>query len=174
MSAKEHIRSLLDQGHSKELRNQIIDFVGHSKSRMKALMHFFFHEKIRYNQRSSWAVGEIGVAEFKMVEPYVEQMISAMSEHKHDAIVRNVLRIFEDVDIPEEIEGPICDQCFRYVSDPSYAIAIRAFALSVLHRIVKKHPDLQSELIAIIEEHLPHGTAAFKVRSRRILSDLRQ
>lgn len=174
MSAREHIKSLLDQGHSKLLRNDIIEYVGHSKARMKALMHFFFHKNMQYNQRSSWAVGEIGVADFKMVEPYLDSMIKAMSEHKHDAIVRNVLRIFENMDIPEQIEGPLCDKCFEYLENPHYAIAIRAFSLSVLHRIVKKHPDLQPELIALIEEHLPHGTAAFKVRSRRILSDLRQ
>lgn len=174
MNAKEHIQSLLDQGHNKELRNEIIAYVGSSKSRMKALMHFFFHDKMRYNQRSSWAVGEIGVHSFKMVEPFLVDMIKAMEAHKHDAIVRNVLRIFEDVDIPEDIEGSLCDRCFHYVADPNYAVAIRAFSLSVLHRIVRKHPDLQGELIALIEEHLPYGTAAFKVRSRRILSDLRQ
>lgn len=174
MTVKAHIQNLLDQGHSKVLRNEIIAYVGTSKARMKALMHFFFHDNLRYNQRSSWAVGTIGVNDFSMVEPYLEEMMQAMNDHKHDAIVRNVLRIFEDIDIPELIEGPLCDKCFAYLADPDYAIAIRAFSISVLHRIVKKFPDLQEEFIAILEEHMPYGTAAFKVRTRRVLSDLRQ
>jgi len=172
MSNKTEIQALLDAGHSKKLRNDIIDFVGTSKPRMKALMGFFFHENLRYNQKASWPVGYIGRRHPKLIEPYLEQMVKALDNPAHDAQVRNTLRVLEEVDIPEEIEGELCDKCFNYIQDLKSAVAIRAFAMTTLHKIVKKYPDLQQEFIAIIKEHMPHGTAAIKVRGRRILKDL--
>ena len=172
MSNKSEIQALLDQGHSKKLRDEIVEFVGTSKSRMKALMSFFFHENLRYNQKASWPVGIIGMRHHKLIEPYLVDMVKALDNPAHDAQVRNTLRIFEDIDIPEEVEGELCDKCFNYIQDIKSAVAVRAFGMTVLHKIVKKYPDLQEEYIAIIKEHMPHGTAAIKVRGRRILKDL--
>ena len=172
MSNKLKIQKLLDAGHSKALRDQIIEFVGTSKPRMKALMSFFFHENLRYNQKASWPIGYIGCRHEALIAPYLPQMVKALDNPAHDAQVRNTLRIFEDIDIPEEVEGQLCDKCFNYIMDVKYAVAIRAFAMTVLHKIVKKYPDLQQEFIAIIKEQMPHGTAAIKVRGRKILKDL--
>lgn len=171
MKEKAHIQALLDKGHSKELRNEIVEYVGNSKRRMKALMFFFFHESIQYNQRSSWSVGMIGVSNYKMVEPHLEDMVKVLDKPKHDAVVRNVLRIFDDMPIPENLEGILCDKCFEYVENPKYAVALRAFGLTVLQKIARSYPELQSELVALVKEKMPTGSAAFKVRGRRVLAE---
>jgi len=172
MTNRLKIKELLDAGHSKELRDEIIEFVGSSKPRMKALMSFFFHDNLRYNQKASWPIGIIGCKQKDLIQPYLTSMVKALDNPSHDAQVRNTLRIFEDIAIPESVEGELCDKCFGYIMDVKAAVAIRAFAMTVLHKIVKKYPDLQQEFIAIIKEQMPHGTAAIKVRGRRILKDL--
>ena len=134
MGDKEHIQRLLEKGHSSALRDEIVRYVGNSPKRMKALMHFFFHEKLQYCQRSSWPVGHIGLKYPDLVRPYAHQMIEVMDNPQHDAVVRNILRIYEEVEIPEDVEGPLCDKCFEFIENPKYAVAIRAFALTVLQR----------------------------------------
>lgn len=171
MSEREHIQNLLEQGHSKALRNEVVEYVGNSKKRMKALMFFFFHENLQYCQRSSWSVGHIGIENHKLVQPYLQAMVKTLDNPKHDAVVRNVLRIFEDVDIPEELEGYLCDKCFEYVENPKYAVALRAFGLTVLQKIARSYPELQAELVALVKEIIPTGTAAIKVRGRRVLEE---
>ncbi len=171
MKEREHIREILEKGHSKALRNELITYVGNSAKKMKALMHFFFHDNLQYCQRSSWSVGVIGVENHKLVAPYLEQMVKTLDNPKHDAVARNILRIFEDIDLPEDLEGHLCDKCFDYVENPKHAIALRAFGLTVLQKIARSYPELQSELVALVKEIMPMGSAAIKVRCRRVLKE---
>lgn len=167
--SQDKIQSLLDAGHTKELRNKIITYVGSSKPRMAALMHFFFHEKWRYGQRAAWPIGHLGSKQPKLIEPYLERMVKGLDDANHDAVARNTIRIFADIAIPENLEGPLYDKCMAYVLDLKQPIAIRCFSLSVLKKIAEPYPELQEELLAVVHEYMPHGSAGFKVRCRRIL-----
>jgi len=173
LTAKEQIQEYLDAGHSKELRDDIISFVGNSKAKMKSLMSFFFHEEWRYNQRASWAVSHIGIKHPNLLIPYHERMVKQLSLPKHDAVVRNTLRIFEDVDISEDIEGELLDKCMNYLVDPKQAVAIRCFSMTVIDKIVSRFPELAPEVIEIINDQLEHPcTAGFKVRAKRTLHSM--
>ena len=56
--------------------------------------------------------------------------------------------------------------CFKYLESPDEAVAIKAFALTVLGRLAKKYPEIIPEIKLLIEEQLPHQTAAFKSRAK--------
>jgi len=170
VSAKQDILKYLDAGHSRMLRDEIISYVGKSASKMKALMSFFFHEEWRYNQRASWAVLHLCLIEPQLIKPYLPQLVSNLDKPKHDAIVRNTIRIFVEVPIPESIEGELLDKCFAYLLDQKQAIAIRCFSMSVLAKLVLKYPELAFELKDILEDQLTYDVSAgFKVRARRTL-----
>ena len=173
MTSKEQIQEYLDAGHSKELRDDIIDYVGNSKVKMKSLMSFFFHDEWRYNQRAAWAVSHIGIKNPTLLKPYLDRMVKQMSLPKHDAVVRNTLRIFEDINIPEEIEGELLDKCMNYLVDTKQAVAIRCFSMTVIDKIVSRFPELAPEVIEIINDQLEHPcTAGFKVRAKRTLHSM--
>ena len=69
--------------------------------------------------------------------------------------------------------GLLIDVLYNLLS-PSEAIAVRANALELLHKIVLKEPDLQAELIsvtdAILEEDLTPGLIS---KGKKILRSLR-
>ena len=163
------IQKLLDEGHTKTLRDEIIMYVGQSPKRMKELMSFFFHEKWRYNQRSAWAVGEIGVFSPDMIQPYLAKMLEGLDNAKHIAIVRNTIKVYSEIAIPEDLEGELFDRCMKYVEDTKAAIAVRCYSVNVLETIASKYPELQEDLVAILSEHMPHGSAGFKYRCRRAI-----
>ncbi len=169
MKIKEKIQALLDAGHSTTIRNEIISYVGSSQPRMAALMDFFFHEKWRYGQRAAWPIGHIGSKQPQLIAPYLSKMVHELDNAQHDAVVRNTIRIFADIAIPEELEGPLYDKCMAYVLDLKQPIAVRCFSLTVLKKIAKPYPELQEELLAVVHEYMPHGSAGFKVRCRRII-----
>lgn len=175
MKPIEVIQDLLDAGHSKELRDEIVDYVGNSKSRMKALMHFFFHEEWRYNQRASWAMMHVTQKQPQLAKPYLKKLVDNLDEPQHDAIVRNTLRIFEDHPIPESLEGRLMDKCFAYLLDVKVANAIRVFSMTVLLKIVQKYPELAFELKETLEDQMTYEvTAAFKSRATRTLTALKK
>lgn len=174
MKPLEVIQDLLDAGHSKELRDEMVDYVGNSATRMKALMHFFFHDEWRYNQRASWAVMHVTIKQPQLAEPYYKRLAENLNEPKHDAVVRNTLRIFQDNDIPESIEGELMDKCFGYLIDTKVANAVRVFSMTVLLKIVRKYPELAFELRETLEDQLTYEvSAAFKSRGQKTLKALK-
>lgn len=169
MESSTHIQSLLDAGHKKALRDEIVEHVGRSKSRMADLMSFFFHDEWRYNQRSAWSVGIIGAAKPKLIAPYLKKMLDGLETATHPAVPRNTIKIFTEISIPEELEGILFDKCMSYLEDTKAPIAVRCYSINVLEKIADKYPELQADLVAVVKEHLPHGTAGIKYRCRRVI-----
>ena len=84
------------------------------------------------------------------------------------------MRIFEDNDIPESIEGQLMDKCFGYLIDLKVANAIRVFSMTILLKIVQKYPELAFELRETLEDQLNYEvSAAFRSRSRKTLKALK-
>lgn len=53
-------------------------------------------------------------------------------------------------------------------------IAVRVFAMTVLANLAKQLPELKNELIPLIEDQLPYGSAAFISRGRKLLKELKK
>jgi hypothetical protein len=64
------------------------------------------------------------------------------------------------------------DICFTYLQSPTEAVAVKAFSLTVLSNLAKQYPDIIPEIQLIIEEQLPHQTAAFKGRAKLFLTKI--
>ena len=61
------------------------------------------------------------------------------------------------------------DICFRYVESVNEAIAVKAFPLTILGKLSKQYPKIIPEIKLLIEDQLPHQTAAFKSRAKILL-----
>ena len=106
--------------------------------------------------------------------PYVSELLSALENPKHDAIVRNTFRTFQFMDFPEDIEGQVFDVSLSFLMDINNAVAIRVFSMTVCANICMKYPELASEIIPVIEEQLPLGTTGFKNRGMKLVAKLRK
>ncbi len=169
MTKSSYIQECLDAGHNKALRDDIVSYVGHSKTRMKELMIYFFHEKWRYNQRSAWAIGEIGTNYPKLIYPYLEKMLANLDIASHNAVIRNTMKVISEIDIPEKLEGEIFDRSMKYLEDAKAPVAVRCYSINILENIAANYPELQEDLVAVLKEHLPHGSAGLKYRCRRAI-----
>jgi len=165
-------RTLLESGHSKEITLRIISHIKSSPERMEELMDCFFDENLRICQRASWPVGLIVDHKPHLLQPYLEKMLRNLENPKHDAVVRNTFRTLQNMDIPEELEGMAFESALNYLLNPQNAIAIRVFAMTVCGNIALKYPELKDELVPVIREHLPHGSAGFVNRGKKIIKQL--
>jgi hypothetical protein len=52
-------------------------------------------------------------------------------------------------------------------------IAVRVFSMTVLCNLAGKLPELKNELIPLIEDQMPYGSAGFISRGRKVLKDLK-
>jgi hypothetical protein len=115
----------------------------------------------------------LGIKNPVLLKKYIPEMLDNLLTPKHDAVVRNTIRVWAEMDIPEEYQGAVFEQCFGYLCNPQVAVAIRAFAISVAGNIAKKYPDLATELKSELITILQYETKpAVKVRAKRYISIL--
>lgn len=165
----EQLSELLLAEHSRANALRVRDWVGQDPDRVALLMQIFLGNNYRLTQRAAWVVGHWGQKFPHLLGPWLELMVAQLSRTDvHDAVKRNVVRVLQDVDLPDDLLGPAADACFQLLDSPQEAVAIRAFAMTVLARICRREPELRSELQAIVQEHAPHTTPAFRGRAKQL------
>jgi hypothetical protein len=166
-------KSRLESGHSKEITHTIADEIRNDPDKIFGLMDCFFSDDWCLSQRAAWPVGLIGEQHPALIFPFMEQMIAHLKTPKHDAVVRNTVRIWQNIEIPEVWQGEIYELCFGFVTNPQTPIAIKAFSMTVCENISKTYPELKSELILAIEDQMEFGSSGVKNRGQKILKKLK-
>lgn len=163
--------------HSKASVNKIIEYIGTDEDFFAELMQIFLKGDYITTQRSSWIVSEC--AEFYpfLIKPYFRNLIDKLHEPDiHDAVRRNIVRIWQFIEIPEEFMGEVYDICFRYLTG-NEAIAVVVFSMTVCLNITKYFPELKTELRVTIEDLLlkhQNGSAGINGRGKKVLAELKK
>jgi hypothetical protein len=125
--------------------------------------------------RASWALCEAGLREPDLVNKHTHRIIAKMQETGiHPGVWRNLFRMWEETDIPEEFSGTVYDMCLTALADVSQPVAVKANAMSAALRVVLRHHELATELRLIIEDMMPYAGAAVRARGTRVLKRLQK
>ena len=163
-----NLKNALKEEHSKQQTHKIIDWIGNSAIKFSDLMDIFFSEEQLLVQRSAWVVGLTASEHPDLFYPYFDKAVTKLGEKEnHPAVTRNILRILQDIDIPEHLEGVLVELCLSFIVNPKVPGAIKAFAISTLENISKKYPELASEIILILKERTILEKPAFVSRAKR-------
>lgn len=161
------LKAAILKEHSKEQCRRIVTYVGKDTTRFAELMKLFLSGEYRVTQRSGWPLSYCVQDHPELIAPYFKKLLAFLKRTDvHKAVERNIMRMLQDVDIPERFEGEIMDACLRYIADPKAEVATKAFSLGVLKNLVKKYPDILPEIKMIIESRINDETAAFKSRAK--------
>jgi hypothetical protein len=156
------------------MRDWVISYVGDDPVRFKELMEIFLRGGYRITQRAAWPLSYIGVSQPQLLKPWFRQLVKQLAEPEHhDSIARNILRIFEKVEIPENVAGAVYSIACSFIANESKPIAIRAFAITCAANICMKYPALKREFFQELENTRDRPQPpALKVRIRRALKSL--
>lgn len=172
------IEKLIAQSHSDYVNAELLNFIDNNEAHFEILMGFFFDDYWLHNQRSSWVISPLLAKHPALIEPYIEKIIAHLEIAKHDSFARNTMRLFQEIEIPENYHAKLYDYCIRQISDIKQAVAIKVFAMTVCYQIARPYPELLKELKMAIETQFPHEKPGFKSRSRKTLAlinkDLKQ
>jgi hypothetical protein len=168
-----NIEELLIEEHSKAQAIKIAQFVGNDRERFDELMKLFLDGRIRIHQRASMPLCICADKHPHLIIPYLQTMLSNLKNPVHDAVVRNTIRLFQNIELPEDMWGEVWEICFEYLVSPRYPVAIRVFAMTVLYNICRELPELTQELKVVLEDQMPYGSAGFISRGKKILAKLK-
>lgn len=164
------IRQALEAEHSKRQTAAIVKYIGDDADRFAELMQIFFAGEYRLTQRAAWTMNYCAVHHPPLIQPYLPKLLKLLQrDDQHDAVKRNIARLLQYVDVPKRLHAQVYSRCVELVDDPREPAATRVFAMTAAARIAKTEPALRSELQLVIQQHLPHATAAFKKRAQTIL-----
>lgn len=168
------IKEELERVYSKELATKVAAYVGADEELFSELMVLFFQEDYRIVQRAS-AVLVVCVDNYPfLINPYLDQLVANLKNEIPDVVKRNTIRILQNQEMPDHLLGVVADSCFKFLASKHEAVAIQAFSMTVLLNVVRKVPELGSELKWLIEEQLPYASAGFISRGNKVLNELRK
>lgn len=168
------LRTMIVQEHSKAQMLRIVHWVGDDRKRFDELISLFLSGEWLISQRAGYPLSTIAIKQHEWVLPYINKLIAfAMRSDQHNAVRRNVMRIFEYISIPRRYHGKVMTMCFNFISSPTEKVAIKAFSLTVLEHMLDEYPAIGSELKVIIEDQWMQQTPAFQSRAKKILLRLK-
>ncbi len=119
--------------HSKPHALKIAAYACRSEKHFGALMKCLLNNEYRVAQRAAWSVNWVARQKPELIFPYIHELVSVLHRKDvHNAVIRNAVRILEEIDIPETFHGEVMDACFRFIESPETTVAIKAFSLTIL------------------------------------------
>lgn len=168
-----NLRETILQEHSKAQKDKIVKWVGNSQQRFDQLFSLFLNDEDRVKQCAAYPLSYCVEYHPELIKRHIGKLIKNLDKKGlHDAVVRNTMRIFEMIDIPERYHGEIMNRCFDYIQSPEEKAAVKACSLTVLDALSRQYPDIKQELKTIIEERWDQETPAFHARAKKILKKL--
>ncbi|MBK8305475.1 MAG: hypothetical protein WBC19_14145 [Pyrinomonadaceae bacterium] len=156
--------------HSKQQTAKIVDWVGDDPERFAELMRLFLGDVYRITQRAGWPLSNCVEKYPDLIKPYFAKLLKQLArDDVHNAVRRNVVRLLQFVEIPKRYAGRVFDACYDLLADPTQAVAVRCFSLTVAAKVAKDSPELLDELRFIATKYPQVATAGFRSRTRRVL-----
>ncbi len=170
-----NLQQALLRENSKANTNRIKDYIGADEERFAELMTYFLGNDYRTTQRAVWVVSYCVEAFPFLIEPYWPQLIeSCQISTTYESVKRNIVRMWQFIDIPEQYEGNVMDFCLNNLTDASIPIATKAFSVSVLEKLCLKYSELVPEVSTIIKGRISYESPAFQSRGQRFLRKFRK
>lgn len=149
MDLKEAIRI----EHSKSQTLRIIKYVGTDKKKFNELLDVFLNSELRLSQCAGWPLSEIAIEHPHLITSHISPLIKKLKiSGQHPAIPRNILRIFQNLPIPEKYQADLINICFNYIQDFKAPIAVRAFSITVSCNICSHYPELINEFVLLLND----------------------
>ena len=168
-----NIKTALLKEHSKKQCDAIVKWVGNDQKRFDELFDLFLHDEYRVVQRAGWPISYCVEKHPDLIKKHFTPLLKNLGKKGiHDAVKRNSVRLLQYVPIPEKFHGQVMDICFRYITSPAEAVAVKAFSITVLQNLARQYPEIINEIKLVIEERWDYETVAFKTRAKKLLKEL--
>lgn len=168
-----NLRDEILKEHSKRQAHKIAAWVGSDEERFLQLLDFVLKDEPVVSQRAAYAFGVVADTQTQLMQKHLEVLVENLTKPKlHDAVKRNIVRMLQDVHIPDDLLGTVTDICFGYLASGIEPIAIKAFSMTVLLNVAHRYPDIKNELKMLIEHQLTDASPAMTNRGKKVLKEL--
>ena len=107
---------LRDKIQLKEQALKISAYASSSSQHFKELMQCFLSNEYRLAQRAAWSVSWSAKKDAELIKPYIKDLVAQLSRKDvHDAVIRNSVRILQQIEVPDSLHGELMNHCFAFI-----------------------------------------------------------
>ena len=166
------IRNQLLQETSRFNMEYIASVIGDDKEKFAELMKLYLKEKDPIPAKAAWVAEYVCLKHPELIDPYLEDLVHSLALFTHPGSRRNSLKILMQTKIPEDLQGPLIDICFQWMSSTEKTVAVKVYAMQIIENHLELYPELAFELKSIIEDQWDKNSAGFKARGSKVLKRL--
>ncbi|MCX6226155.1 MAG: hypothetical protein NTV01_15625 [Bacteroidia bacterium] len=162
---------------SRSLMDYTAAMVGDDTRLFKEVLDLAYQEKSPLCMRAARVADLCCERNPELIRPYLVTMVKDLPGLKDMAVKRVFMHILIRHSWVEDdvAMGKLVDTLFKWLSDDTQAVAIKAYAMAILENITKLLPDLKGEMIVVLEEAIPlWGSYALQGGGIRMLKRLRK
>lgn len=139
------------------------------------LLEYSFSPDKKLAFRASWTLTKVCDDSPEMIYPHLAAIIESLDKLDNKSVIRSFLRIisFSDINkISNKHHGILTDHCFTALRSGFSAIAVKAYSMEILYKLILKYPELANELSSSISMLQGEGSAGILARGRMILKKI--
>lgn len=118
--------------------------------------------------RFTWIWGSIITQNAQYLAPIVSPCFERRNDITFPGYKRSIAKMLCMVGVPEELEGLVVDELFKWILNPKIKVAVKVFAIDTIAQLAVKYPELKEELLLVIEDQWDKNSAAFRARAKHI------
>src|SRR4051812_9437385 len=116
------------QYFSKKKLDKFVKQVEDDPKALKEIAKLVLGDDQNRSMRASWALTHISMSRPQNIKPLVPQLMKFLKgKNQHTGAIRNVIRVFHEIDIPEKYIGELFDICMAHAKNATMPHAVRAF-----------------------------------------------
>jgi hypothetical protein len=166
------LADMLLAGNTRFNTDLVAAHIGTDEALFKELINIMVTAKTPLPERAAWVMSTVTDSYPWMIFPHFNRIIDHLLHCSNSSLLRNILRLLTNIDLPEEKTGVIFDFCYKSLNDQKQPPAVRVHAMQILYNISEKEPDLKPELKLLIESHLENASTGFANRAEKLLKKL--
>lgn len=141
----------------------------------RKLLEYSYSSDKRLAFHASWTLSKVCDRFPELIYPYLPKIIDTFYKLDNESAQRSFLRIISltDMDrLSDKQYGILAEQCFKALRSGFSAIAIKAYSMEILYKLVLKYPELLNEFSETVKMIEGEGSAAILARGRIIMKKL--
>lgn len=122
---------------------------------------------------SSWMFVHVVERKKELLLPIQNQLIDSLFKLNNQSQMRNFTKALSFLEVTEYKESELLGLLIGYIQNSENKVALQVYSMRILAQFVRKYPELENEIIEIIEINQKGKTNAYHSGYRRFLREVR-
>jgi hypothetical protein len=161
---------------SRKLADMVVHDVGNNEQKFFGLLDLVVEDNYPLSMRAARAMSLCIEKHPKLLTSMLNRVLKKLKTFRIDGVKRSILRsiTLENAEIAEDHQGLLVDACFEFLVCPTEPIAVRYYAMDIIHSISHEYPEIKEELLLTLETQLDGEASNLKYRMKEVIRALRK